>query len=111
MASKIEKLSTGKHQLVVDEEPYLMRPAELNNSSFSSAEYMDTVWPRLVDYNINTILGSIAWEQIEPEEGKFELDKVLSGARKHGLKVVLLWFGAHKNGEYKVRSNSLSLIN
>ncbi|RZK79889.1 MAG: hypothetical protein EOO85_02450 [Pedobacter sp.] len=107
MASKIEKLSSGKHQLVVDGEPYLMRPAELNNSSFSSAEYMDTVWPRLVDYNINTVLGSIAWEQIEPEEGKFEfeeLDKVLSGARKHGLKVVLLWFGAHKNGEYKVRT-------
>jgi beta-galactosidase GanA len=103
MSSKIERLSSGDSQLVIDGLPYLMRPAELNNSSFSSSEYMDETWSRLLDYNINTVLGNVSWEQIEPEEGVFdftELEKVLSGARKHGLKVIVLWFGAHKNGEH-----------
>jgi beta-galactosidase GanA len=88
-------------QLVVNGKPYLMLGGELQNSSLSSAEYMSEVWPKMVATNVNTLLGSVSWEMIEPEEGRFdfeELDKVILGARKHGLHLILLWFGAFKNG-------------
>ena len=50
--------------------------------------------------NINTLLGAVTWEMIEPREGQFdfsELDKVILGARTQGLYLVLLWFGSFKN--------------
>lgn len=88
-------------QLVVKGKPFLMRAGELQNSSLTSSEYMDTVWQKLANMNFNTILGCVTWEMIEPVEGTFdfdELDKVILGARKHGLHLVLLWFGSFKNG-------------
>jgi beta-galactosidase GanA len=104
MASKLPHLvetDNGK-QLVVNGKPFLMLAAELQNSSMTNGEYMDTVWPKMVDTNINTVLGCVTWEQIEPVEGQFdftELDKSIYGARKHGVHIVLLWFGSFKNGK------------
>lgn len=51
--------------------------------------------------NVNTVLGSITWEIIEPQEGEFdftEVDRIIFDARQHGLKLVFLWFGSWKNG-------------
>ncbi|RFU24064.1 hypothetical protein B7463_g12274, partial [Scytalidium lignicola] len=96
----LEKVEKSK-QLIVNGKPFLMLGAELQNSSMTSAAYMDTVWQKLVDTHINTVLGCVTWEDIEPEEGKFdfsELDKIVEGARAHGLHLVLLWFGSFKNG-------------
>lgn len=92
---------TGK-QLIVNGRPFLILGGELQNSSLTSADYMDTVWQKMKDTNYNTLLGCVCWENIEPVEGKFkfdELDKVILGARKHGLHLILLWFGSFKNGE------------
>lgn len=80
-----------------------MLAGELQNSSFSSPEYMQDVWTKLTTMNMNTVLGSMSWEQIEPTEDSFDftaLDQVLVDARAHGLHVVLLWFGSFKNGKY-----------
>lgn len=91
-------------QLMVDGEPFLMLAGELQNSSLTSAKYMRTVWQKLVDTNINTVLGCVTWEMIEPEEGEFdftELDLVIQDARSHNLRLVLLWFGSFKNGQHK----------
>lgn len=88
-------------QLIVNGKPYLMLGGELQNSSLSSAEYMSEVWSKMVATNVNTLLGSVSWEMIEPEEGRFdfeELDKVILGAREHELHLILLWFGSFKNG-------------
>ena len=77
-----------------------MLAGELHNSSLSSAAYMSTVWPVMKSMNINTLLGAVTWEMIEPREGHFdfsELDKVILGARSQGLHLVLLWFGSFKN--------------
>ena len=95
-----EKIEKGQ-QLIVNGKPFLMLGAELQNSSMTSAVYMNTVWQNLVDTNINTVLGCVTWEDIEQVEGKFdftELDQVIDGARAHGLHLVLLWFGSFKNG-------------
>lgn len=88
-------------QLHVKGKPFLMLAGELQNSSMTSAEYMDTVWQKMKDTNINTLLGCVTWEDIEPREGVFdfsELNKVILGARKHDMHLVLLWFGSFKNG-------------
>jgi len=97
----LQKTATSQ-QLIVHGKPFLMLAAELQNSALSSAEYMRTIaYPRVVGMNVNTVLGSVTWEMIEPEEGAFdfsELDKVIADARTFGLKLVLLWFGSFKNG-------------
>ncbi|KAI9631942.1 glycoside hydrolase superfamily [Dioszegia hungarica] len=99
---QLRKLSGNVHQLFVKDKPFLIRSAEIGNSSMSSARWMSTVWPKMVENNVNTLLGSVTWEMVEPREGEFdfaELDLVLAGAREHGLRLILLWFGAHKNGQ------------
>ena len=87
-------------QLLVDEKPFLILGGELHNSSSSSVAYMKPVWPRLSAMHMNTVLVPVAWETIEPQEGKFDftvVDGLLQDARANNLKIVILWFGAWKN--------------
>ncbi|KAH7115077.1 glycoside hydrolase superfamily [Dendryphion nanum] len=89
-------------QLIVHGEPFLMLSAELHNSTLSSAKYMadDKIWENMKATSINTLLGSVSWEMIEPVEGQFDfdvLDAVILDARKHDMHLVLLWFGSFKN--------------
>ncbi|MFC8266890.1 DUF5597 domain-containing protein [Streptomyces cinereoruber] len=88
-------------QLHVHGSPYLIRGIELHNSTSSSAEYLQPLWRRFVDAGVNTVLAPVSWELTEPQEGTFDfglVDAMLAGARRHGLKLVLLWFGSWKNG-------------
>ena len=87
-------------QLIVDDKPFLILGGELGNSSFTSLEYMEPVWPKLKTMNMNTVLAPVYWELIEPAEGKFDfelLDQLVKEARNNDLKIVLLWFGSWKN--------------
>jgi beta-galactosidase GanA len=89
-------------QLVVDGKPFLVLGAELNNSSASSLEYMKPLWPKLVAAHLNTVLATVTWELIEPQEGRFDfngMDGLLQQARANDLHLVLLWFGSWKNGK------------
>jgi beta-galactosidase GanA len=90
----------GAVQLFVDAKPYLALGGELNNSSASSAAFMAPIWPKLKAMRINTVLAPAYWELIEPREGHFDfssVDIVIANARKHNMRVVLLWFGSWKN--------------
>lgn len=63
---------------------------------------MRDVWAKLQEQNINTVLANVSWDAIEPVEGCFDftrLDQVIYDARRHGLHLILLWFGAFKNGK------------
>jgi beta-galactosidase GanA len=87
-------------QLVVDGSPMLLLAGELGNSSASSLAYMEPVWTRLAELNLNAVLAPVYWELVEPEEGRFDfalVDGLLAGARAHGMRLVLLWFGSWKN--------------
>src|SRR5690242_589816 len=89
----------GRTALFVDGAPWLMLGAQANNSSNYPAA-LPKVWPMLERLNANTLEIPVAWEQIEPVEGKFDfsyLDALLKGAREHHVRLVLLWFGAWKN--------------
>jgi hypothetical protein len=55
----------------------------------------------MAELNVNTVLPVISWELIEPKEGVFDftlVDAMIEGARKHGLRLIPLWFGTWKNG-------------
>jgi len=89
-------------QLIVDGAPYLALGGELHNSSSSSPAYMEHVWEHLAAVGLRTVVSPVTWQLIEPEEGVFDfstLDAQLLAAREHGIRIVLLWFGAYKNAE------------
>lgn len=87
-------------QLVVDGKPFLILGGELGNSTSSSLEYMRPIWPKLVSINLNTVLTPVYWELTQPTEGSFDfslVDGLIQEARKHQLRLVLLWFASWKN--------------
>jgi hypothetical protein len=88
-------------QMFVDGKPFLMLAGELHNSSASSVEYMKPIWDHLAAMNLNTVIGTVSWELTEPEEGKFDfslVDAQIHEARKHNMRLGLIWFGSWKGG-------------
>ena len=90
----------GRWALMVDGQPYLMLGGQVHNSSAWPSE-LPRVWKALGELHANTVEAPVYWEQIEPQQGKFNwenVDLLVKGAREHNLHVVLLWFGTWKNG-------------
>jgi len=90
----------GRWALLVEGQPYLILGGQVHNSSAWPSE-LPEVWKSLAELHANTVEAPVYWEQIEPQEGKFNWDNVdalVQGAREHNLHVVLLWFGTWKNG-------------
>lgn len=87
-------------RLVIDGKPFLILGGELGNSSASSVEDIECIFPKLQRMGLNTVLVPAYWELTEPVEGEYDFtltDKVLEQARKYDLKVIFLWFGVWKN--------------
>ncbi|HEY0780063.1 MAG TPA: beta-galactosidase, partial [Gemmatirosa sp.] len=89
----------GRHALVVDGHPFLMLGAQVNNSSNYPA-MLPRVWPTIRALHANTVEVPVAWEQLEPVEGRFDfsfVDTLVQQARANRVHLVLLWFGTWKN--------------
>jgi beta-galactosidase GanA len=89
----------GHYALMVDGAPYLMLGGQAQNSSNYPAA-LPKVWAALHDAHANTLEIPVAWEQIEPKEGRFDfgwVDTLVKGARENKVRLVLLWFGTWKN--------------
>ena len=100
-APELPRLVTkdGRHALMVDGAPFLMLAGQAHNSSNYPAA-LPKVWQALKDANANTLEMPIAWEQIEPQEGKFDfsfLDTLVKQARENQIRLVIVWFGTWKN--------------
>jgi len=91
--------AAGRTALIVDGAPFLVLGAQVNNSSNYPA-MLGKVWPALDDMHANTLEIPVAWEQVEPVEGRFDfayVDTLVAQAREHGKHLVLLWFATWKN--------------
>jgi len=87
-------------QLIVHGKPFLILGGELGNSSASSLQYMQPVWPKLTQMHLNAVLTPVYWELMEPQEGIFDftlVDSTIINARQNNIKIVFLWFGSWKN--------------
>ena len=92
----------GVRQLVVDGKPFLVLAGELGNSAASSRAWMKPIWPQLAKRNLNTVVASVTWQQIEPVEGQFDfssVDNCIEDAQANNLHLVFLWFASWKNGQ------------
>ena len=97
---EIVKAKNGEFQLIVKGKPFLMLGGELGNSATADAGQMKSIWPKLQQMHLNTVLAPVYWELMEPQEGKFDftlVDAMISQARESNLHLVLLWFGTWKN--------------
>jgi hypothetical protein len=95
----LEKRGTAT-RLIVEGNPFLLISGELHNSSCGGFDYMRPIWKALAKKNLNSVIATVSWELVEPENGKFDfalVDSIISGARKENLKLVLIWFASWKN--------------
>lgn len=98
MPSLVEK--NGRHMLYVDGKPFFVLGGQVHNSS-AWPSVLPSVWAAMGALHANTLEVPIYWEQVEPEEGRYDLslvDTLLTQAREHGVHLVLLWFATWKNG-------------
>ena len=98
----LRRSADGTTRLYVQGKPFLMLAGELHNSSLSSSKFMSEVWDQMRANSINTLLGAVTWEDIEPQRAhsaSLSWDRVLDGARRRqtapGASLVL---GMSKNG-------------
>ena len=88
-------------QLVVDGKPFLLLAGELEEETSTSLDNLRSVWPTLVQMNLNTVLPVVYWGLFEPEEGKFDfalVDGIKQEARRNQPRIGLVWFASWKNG-------------
>ena len=79
---------------------FVILGGELSNSAATSVDDIEEVLPRMKALGLNTVLMPVYWEFLEPTEGQMDftlVDGTIDVARKQGLKIVPLWFGAWKN--------------
>lgn len=97
-------MTNSRNYISVNSKPFFILGGQVRNSSAYTSESMAPLWKTLVAIHANTAEVPVYWEQIEPVEGTFDfsnVDDLIAGAREHGLKLVLLWFGTWKNGAMK----------
>ena len=90
----------GTYTLLVDGKPFIILGTQLWNSS-AWPYLLDSIWPLVKQLHANTVEAPVYWQVTEPVRGTWsfgEVDSLIDGARRAGVRLVLLWFGSFKNG-------------
>jgi hypothetical protein len=92
----------GRFALFVDDAPFLILCVEDQDIG------LESTWPgrakewSAMDYlNANTVEVPIYWDEFEPQPGQFNytsIDRLLTEARQHNVRLIPLWFATWKNG-------------
>lgn len=80
--------------------PMLLLGLQSHNSS-TGTKLIDKAIQAVKAYGGNVLEAPVYWYRLEPEEGVYDVTHVRELIRKvrdAGLKLVILWFGANKNG-------------
>ena len=98
---RLEK-AEGRFRLLVDGEPFLILGAQAHNSSASDPAALARFFEGVNALGANTAEAPVYWELVEPEPGRYDfrlVDELVAGARRAGVRLVVLWFASWKNGE------------
>lgn len=89
----------GTFRLLVDDRPFIVLGIQTTNSNGYPGE-LERTWPLAKRMHVNTIEIPIQWQAVEPVQGRLDfsgVDGLVAGARQHGLRLILAWFGGFKN--------------
>lgn len=96
------KKINGTMRLVQDGQPMVLLGGELHNSTSSTPSSFKKALETVRAMGLNALIGSVSWEQVEPQEGKYDfnvLDSMIYMADEARMPLVLIWFASYKNGE------------
>ena len=92
----------GRFALFVDDAPFLILGVEDQDLGLESTWPLHPKeWADMEYLHANTIEIPIYWDQIEEQPGQFNfssIDRLLTDARQHNVRLILLWFATWKNG-------------
>ncbi len=92
----------GRFALFVDNAPFLILSIEDQDLGLESTwPPQPKDWANMEYLHANTVEVPIYWDQIEEQPGKFDflsIDTLLTAAREHHMRLILLWFATWKNG-------------
>jgi hypothetical protein len=104
----------GRQVFYVDGRPFTVLTVEIPWVDLIYGRYQetlgayDTLYPAAKALGLNALKVPIKWSMIEPERGVYDfsyLDHVIGTARKHGLRLVLGWFGHYASGDGTIYRN------
>jgi len=85
----------------VEGRPFFPLGGQARNSSGYNRAEAERAFQAVKQLHGNTLEIPVYWEQVEPEEGRFDwrsVDELLAAAREYEIRLILLWFATWKNG-------------
>jgi hypothetical protein len=85
----------------VNGQPFFPLGGQSCNSSGYNEQESETAFKVIKLIHGNTLEIPVYWDHIEPQEGTFDftaVDALIASARRHSVKLILLWFATWKNG-------------
>jgi len=111
-ASSKARAKRGRYALMVDGRPYLILGGQIHNSSSWPVE-LPQVWESMAALHANTMAAPAYWEQLEPQEGRFDftnVGQIVEGARGHNLRAVLLRLSKTTRRRPRVHAGKLTAV-
>jgi hypothetical protein len=96
------KKENDRIELIVGDEPFLIIGFQWSCDLSSYEEYVESYLPVAKQMGCNTAVIPLYWKDVEPVPGEYrmkDLGKRIKACQKHGLKMVVLWFGSYKNAQ------------